>query len=426
MSTTHIQMDEGLELALHHYTNDTRGAYKGVVLYVHGATFPADLSIGFKFDGWSWADDLQAVGFDVWAFDFIGFGSSDRFDKPSEDGISGTFDHAVSQIELVVQKVLAQSGEARLSIIAHSWGTMPAGAFAAAHPDLIERLVLFGPIAERQGTAGIVSMPAVRQIAAQDQYDRFISDVPKGEPAILSETHFADWARSYLATDAGSSHFHPPAVTIPTGPISDLQDAWNGRFPYDPSQIKCPVLIVRGEWDSVVPDNDAAWLFDRLTCASAKQDVKLSKATHLAHLESGRFDLYGVTRGFLKRDYTVAANNAGPIAVIFEVEPADGRKQDYLDIATELRPTLTEIEGFISVERFQSLTNPEKVLSLSFFENEKAIQRWRNLSAHRDAQSRGRGNVFSNYRIRIAHILRDYGMFDRAQAPKDSTSVHTP
>lgn len=425
MSTTHIQMNDGLKLALHHYTSDARAAHQGTVLYIHGATFPADLSVGFKFDGWSWADDLQAAGFDVWAFDFIGYGGSDRFEKPSDGEVSGGCNDAVRQIEVAVQEVLAQSDEARLSIIAHSWGTIPAGAFAAAQPDLIKRLVLFGPIAERQGTAEAVSMPAVRQITIQDQYDRFVSDVPVGEVPVLSEAHFADWAQSYLVTDTHSSQFHPPAVTIPSGPIVDVQDAWNRRFPYDPSQIKCPVLIVRGEWDSATPDIDAAWLFDSLTSARTKQDVKLAKATHLAHLEAGRFDLYEATRNFLKRDRTSAAISAGPIAVIFEAEPADGRKTDYLEIATELRPMLAEIAGFISVERFQSLTDPKKVLSLSFFESEVAIQKWRRLSDHRDAQSSGRGGVFSDYRIRIACIIRDYGMSDRAQAPGDSKSVHT-
>lgn len=112
------------------------------------------------------------------------------------------------------------------------------------------------------------------------------------------------------------------------------------------------------------------------------------------------------------------------IAVIFEVEPADGRKDDYLDIAAEMRPMLDEIEGFISVERFQSLTNPRKILSLSFFEDEAAIARWRNLNAHRGAQAKGRGGVFDDYRLRIASVIRDYGMFDRAQAPSDSQKAH--
>ncbi|MCV3273375.1 antibiotic biosynthesis monooxygenase family protein [Roseobacter sinensis] len=113
------------------------------------------------------------------------------------------------------------------------------------------------------------------------------------------------------------------------------------------------------------------------------------------------------------------------MAVIFEVQPADGRKQDYLDIAAEMRPMLDDIEGFISVERFQSLTDPHKVLSLSFFEDEDAVARWRNLCAHRGAQTKGRSGVFDDYRLRIASVIRDYGMFDRAQAPADSRTAHS-
>ncbi|WBU64327.1 antibiotic biosynthesis monooxygenase family protein [Paracoccus aerodenitrificans] len=113
------------------------------------------------------------------------------------------------------------------------------------------------------------------------------------------------------------------------------------------------------------------------------------------------------------------------IAVIFEVEPAEGRKDDYLDIAAEMRPMLDEIDGFISVERFQSLTDPRKILSLSFFEDEDAIARWRNLNAHRGAQTKGRSGVFDDYRLRIASVIRDYGMFDRAQAPADSRKVRS-
>lgn len=113
------------------------------------------------------------------------------------------------------------------------------------------------------------------------------------------------------------------------------------------------------------------------------------------------------------------------IAVIFEVEPADGRKDEYLDIAAEMHPMLNQVDGFISVERFQSLTDPRKVLSLSFFENEAAVARWRTLNAHRGAQVKGRSGVFVDYRLRIASVVRDYGMFDRAEAPSDSREAHT-
>ena len=112
------------------------------------------------------------------------------------------------------------------------------------------------------------------------------------------------------------------------------------------------------------------------------------------------------------------------IAIIFEVMPAEGQKDAYLDIAAAMRPMVEEVEGFISVERFQSLTNPDKLLSISFFEDEAAVERWRKLSAHRGAQAKGRNGVFRDYRLKVCHVLRDYGMFDRADAPADSRAVH--
>ncbi|WP_395675087.1 antibiotic biosynthesis monooxygenase family protein [Inquilinus sp.] len=109
------------------------------------------------------------------------------------------------------------------------------------------------------------------------------------------------------------------------------------------------------------------------------------------------------------------------IAVIFEVEPAEGRFDDYLDHAARLRPVLERMPGFISVERFRSLTNPEKLLSLSFWENEEAVAGWRNRAEHRAAQAAGRGGIFSGYRLRVAAVLRDYGLEERRdQAPADS------
>lgn len=114
------------------------------------------------------------------------------------------------------------------------------------------------------------------------------------------------------------------------------------------------------------------------------------------------------------------------IAVIFEVLPAQGRRDAYLGIAADLRPLLDGIDGFISIERFQSLTDPDKVLSLSFWRDEEAVKAWRNTEEHRQAQKAGRGGVFRGYRLRIGHIVRDYGLDDRTQAPQDSRAVHDP
>lgn len=112
------------------------------------------------------------------------------------------------------------------------------------------------------------------------------------------------------------------------------------------------------------------------------------------------------------------------IAVIFEVWPAEGRRQTYLDLAAELRKELEGIDGFLTIERFESLTQPGKILSLSFWRDEAAVQRWRNLPSHRAAQAAGRGGVFSDYRLRVATVLRDYGLSDRLGAPGDSRSAH--
>jgi heme-degrading monooxygenase HmoA len=112
------------------------------------------------------------------------------------------------------------------------------------------------------------------------------------------------------------------------------------------------------------------------------------------------------------------------IAVIFEVWPEQGREQEYLDIAATLRPLLDGIDGFISVERFESLYEPGKLLSLSFWRDEEAVAQWRQLERHRAAQAKGRTEVFKDYRLRIAGVVRDYGMFSREQAPGDSREIN--
>ena len=113
------------------------------------------------------------------------------------------------------------------------------------------------------------------------------------------------------------------------------------------------------------------------------------------------------------------------IAVIFEVWPADDeRREQYLDIAASLRADLVKIDGFISIERFQSLVEPEKLLSLSFWRDEEAVKQWRNLPTHRIAQAKGRDGVFENYRLRIAEVSRDYGLDEREEAPDDSRNAH--
>ncbi len=112
------------------------------------------------------------------------------------------------------------------------------------------------------------------------------------------------------------------------------------------------------------------------------------------------------------------------IAVIFEFTPAEGRKQDYFDLVAELKPELDRAEGFISIERFESITAPGKFVSLQFWRDEASVAQWRNLEQHRRAQAKGRAGIFASYRLSVAQVLRDYTREERAQAPRDSVALH--
>lgn len=156
-----------LELFLRHLPPEIpRADGPRVVLYVHGGTFASGLSIAHRFDGRSWRDDLCALGFDVWGFDFLGFGASDRFPEMGEPadrhGPLGQAEDASRQIERVVRWICGHHGVPRLSIVAHSWGTIAAGRFAAAFPELVDRMVFFGPVAWRRATGTAQRFPALR------------------------------------------------------------------------------------------------------------------------------------------------------------------------------------------------------------------------------------------------------------------------
>lgn len=296
-----------LELFLRHLPPEIpRADGPRVVLYVHGGTFASGLSIAHRFDGRSWRDDLCALGFDVWGFDFLGFGASDRFPEMGEPadrhGPLGQAEDASRQIERVVRWICGHHGVPRVSIVAHSWGTIAAGRFAAAFPELVDRMVFFGPVAWRRATGTAQRFPAWRVVSLQDQWTRFTDDVPAGEPPVLSRRHFDAWGEAYLDSDPTSRGRDPASVQTPSGPWQDIADAWDGRLAYDPGQVRAPVAIIRGEWDSLATDADARWLFDALRGSRSRRDVKIARATHLMHLEENRGALYRETALFLRDD----------------------------------------------------------------------------------------------------------------------------
>ena len=275
-----------------------------IVLYVHGATFPSALSIAHRFDGRSWRDELADAGFHVWGLDFLGFGASDRYPEMAASAEHhaplGRADSACRQLERAVRFICDWHRAPRISLIAHSWGTIAAGLFAGQFPELIERLVFFGPITWRPGKAAPASYPAWQCISLDDQWTRFTEDVPKRAAPVLSQRHFAEWGELYLDTDPQSRTRKPARVKTPSGPWQDVAAAWIGELGYDPGLIRAPLAILRGEWDNVTTDADARWLFDAATGSPIRRDVKISRATHLMHLEESRHQLYQEARCFLE------------------------------------------------------------------------------------------------------------------------------
>ncbi len=275
------------------------------VLFIHGMSFPSALSIAHRLDGRSWRDELCDGGFHVWGLDFYGFGFSDRYAEMSQPAELnpplGQAEEASRQIECAARFICAQHAIPKISLIAHSGGTIANALFAIRNPDLVDRLVFFAPIARREPKgAPQQRYPAWRLISIQDQWKRFTAEAPQGQSAVLSEEHFRDWAQRYLKTDPESSLRSPPSVKTPTGINHEIAAAWAGELAYDPGRIHAPVVIIRGEWDQMCTDADAAWLFDALSGAPLKRAVKISRATHLMHLEESRYALYRETQTFLE------------------------------------------------------------------------------------------------------------------------------
>lgn len=277
------------------------------VLYIHGATFPSASSIMFRFGGRSWADALNEAGFSAWGLDLAGFGGSERYPEmadelPGPGAPLGRGTEASDQIERAVRFILAASGAARLSIIAHSWGTIAAGLFLTRHPELVERAVFFGPITRRSMLTDIPALGPWRLITVEEQYRRFVEDVPAGQAGVLLEAEFPAWSETYLAADEASATRRPPSVKTPNGPAADILAAWSGRLGYNPAAVTTPVAILRGEWDSLCTDEDAASLIASLGSGRDSIDLKLPRGTHLMHLEQGRSLLYDAANAFLNSE----------------------------------------------------------------------------------------------------------------------------
>jgi pimeloyl-ACP methyl ester carboxylesterase len=296
-----------LQVFLRHLapTRNGPGTGKRPVLIIHGSTLPSGTSAAFRINGVSWMDDLAARGFDVWALDFLGYGGSDRYpamNGPAAGAPLGRSADAARQISAAVDFITRHQHVTQVDIIAHSGGSLPAGLYATQNPERLARLVMFAPVMTRDGPRDTTTMRAYGLVTAAEQVDRFSGWVPRGQAQVFDPRDLARLAEAYVATDPTSSSRSPASVRFPLGRDADAADTWAGTLPYDPVKVMAPVLIIRGEWDPITTDADAQRLFDALTSAPVKRDVKISRATHVMQFEEARGQLYAEVALFLSAD----------------------------------------------------------------------------------------------------------------------------
>ena len=288
---------EGRRLALHRQV-PTHSSGRSV-LVVHGATFPTLISAAWRIGGRSWFDELAAAGFEAWGLDFQGYGASDDLPPTSAPG-SAT--DAARQLSVALEFIRSRSTGESLSLVAHSWGTVPAGVVLARSPDAVSRAVFYGPVvASAGGEAKIVKeSPDFIDVSCDAQWSAFCAGVPAGVEPPIGRSEFERWSAAYL--EAGSRRrAGASAVRVPAGPMRDIEAARGGALPYDPAAIETPILIVRGSWDAVTTEADAIRLFHQLQRSRARQMQWIQGGTHRMHLETARYELFDAVEAFLRK-----------------------------------------------------------------------------------------------------------------------------
>lgn len=290
-------------------TTMTRFTPERTVLFVHGATYPAETAFDLALDGFSWMDFIARRGFDVFLLDVRGYGRSTRppaMDMPPEahPPFASTED-ARADVGAVASYIRHRRGIERLCLLGWSWGCATMGSFAAVFPELVERLVLFAPGWVRDGVSAADPggpLGAWRGVTRQAALARWLNGVPADKlDGLIPPGWFDTWADATFATDPVGAAMHPPVLRAPNGVVRDSREFWTaGRAPYDPAGITAPTMIAVGEWDRDTPPALGLKLFSLLTNAREKRLVLLGEATHTALMERRRLALFGEVQAFLE------------------------------------------------------------------------------------------------------------------------------
>jgi pimeloyl-ACP methyl ester carboxylesterase len=295
---------EGQTLALHCIEPSKKGT--DAVLFIHGASFPTMLAAGFEFDAKdSWMNFMANRGFLACGLDFLGFGASSRPAAMANDPAGAVpvdlAPDAAAQISVAVDYLIHQRHVKGLHIVAHSWGTVPSTLYATTHPTALRSLTLFGPIVPIAGSHAENTGFSWWSISGQERYQQlqFTDVLPKGmhllDPAVDRK-----WAAEFAASepDENSADIGSP-IKIPAGPVADINGARADHYPYLPVDLRIPLFVVYGSYDTVVNDVEAAAFLDRFTSSPLKWRLRIDGGTHVMHLERNRKSPYQSVLAFI-------------------------------------------------------------------------------------------------------------------------------
>jgi len=300
--------DAGIQLFVRnkHPADRTDFGPERTVLFVHGATYPADTSFDLKLGGFSWMDYIAERGFDVYLVDLPGYGKSTRPAQMAEPADKNkplvSTEDAVKNVGAVVDMILAKRHLSKLELIGWSWGTTIMGTYTARNNEKVDRLVLYAPVWIAEGPSPFKgTIPAYRVVKKDEALARWVRGVPADKKdALIPRGWFDTWADAAWAQDPVGAKENPPVLRAPNGVIEDFKDIWfAGKSTYDPAKITVPVLLIQGEWDADTPTYMARTLFSLLTNTPFKRYVLIGEGTHTLMMERHRLELFRAVQDFL-------------------------------------------------------------------------------------------------------------------------------
>lgn len=286
-----------------------------ILLYVHGATYPASTSFDLPLNGLSMMDYLAGQGFDVYLVDLPGYGFSDRpYQMSAPAGDNAPFLRTVDSaraVGLTVAAILERRGVDKLNLMGWSWGTSTMGLYTSQNNAKVNRLVLYAPqwLATAPLNLGNTGpLGAYRSVSRDSAKDRWLKGVPEDKKAgLIPPGWFEQWADATFATDAVGAAQTPPVLRAPNGILADSQDYWQAGKPlYDPGLIRVPTLVIHAEWDADLPSYQAQGYFTKLTAAPYKRFIELGEGTHTVMMEKNRMQFFRAVAAFLEEENPTA------------------------------------------------------------------------------------------------------------------------